>query len=228
MTMGHGIMMRYWEDGMWLIQWWKKCICGVHTIIALIIQLSILIVMAKDLEYILKPKDLDMSLSLQGAGKETTVYTYGRYGNIDWNKSSSATSAHSGEGVLIIMKGEEAQKYIQKETNKMEARVYEVPDGSDEKVDKYFKNLFDSSDKRPSKGNNSNNENARVIDKYDLFENNCTTKSVEAINIGTEGKLNLESTSPSNLDTQLYYENKKENSRVRKITFNELYNEYFK
>ena len=163
-----------------------------------------------------------------GSGQNTTVYTYGRYGDINWNKSSSASSARNGEGVLIIMKGKEALEYIKNEITKMEARVYEVLSGNDEKVDKHFKNLFDSSDKKPSTKSYRKAENARVIDEYDLLDNNCTTKSLEAISIGTNGEFDIESISPSNLDTQLYYENKKDDSRIRKITYDELYEEYFK
>ena len=163
-----------------------------------------------------------------GSGQNTTVYTYGRYGDINWNKSSSASSARNGEGVLIIMKGKEALEYIKNEITKMEARVYEVLSGNDEKVDKHFKNLFDSSDKKPSTKSYRNAENARVVDEYDLLDNNCTTKSLEAISIGTNGEFDIESISPSNLDTQLYYENKKDDSRIRKITYDELYEEYFK
>ncbi len=163
-----------------------------------------------------------------GNGQNTTVYTYGRYGDINWNKSSSAGSARNGEGVLIIMKGKEALEYIKNEITKMEARVYEVPSGNDEKVDKHFRNLFDSSDKKPSKKRYRNAENARVVDEYDLLDNNCTTKSLEAISVGTNGNFGIESTSPSNLDTQLHYENKKDGSRIRKVTYNELYEEYLK
>ena len=163
-----------------------------------------------------------------GSGQNTTVYTYGRYGDVTWNKSSSVSSARNGEGVLIVMKGKEALRYIKNEITKMEARVYEVSSGSDEKVDKHFGNMFASSDKKPSKKSYSNAENARVIDKYDLLDNNCTTKSLEAISVGTDGEFDIESTSPSNLDTKLYYENKKDDSRIRKVTYDELYEEYFK
>lgn len=163
-----------------------------------------------------------------GSGKSTTVYTYGRYGDLNWNKSSSASLAYNGEGVLIILKGEEALKYIKKETTKMEASVYEVINGDDDKVNKHFESIFDSSDKKPTKKNYKNTENARVIDEYDLLSNNCTTKSIEAIKIGTDGEFDIESNSPSNLDTQLFYENKKENSSIRRITFNDIYDEYFK
>ncbi|MDE5760592.1 MAG: RHS repeat-associated core domain-containing protein [Bacteroides sp.] len=163
-----------------------------------------------------------------GSGQNTTVYTYGRYGDVTWNKSSSVSSARNGEGVLIVMKGKEALRYIKNEITKMEARVYEVSSGSDEKVDKHFGNMFASSDKKPSKKSYSNAENASVIDKYDLLDNNCTTKSLEAISVGTDGEFDIESTSPSNLDTKLYYENKKDDSRIRKVTYDELYEEYFK
>ena len=37
-----------------------------------------------------------------GEGKNTIVYTYGRYGEVKWNKSNSGSLSLSGEGVLII------------------------------------------------------------------------------------------------------------------------------
>ena len=36
------------------------------------------------------------------------------------------------------------------------------------------------------------NPNARVVDKYDLFENNCTTKTTESIKEGSGGAVNLQ------------------------------------
>lgn len=163
-----------------------------------------------------------------GNGQNTTVYSYGRYGNVNWNKSSSASMARNGEGVLIIMKGKEALNYIKQETTKKEARVYEVLNGDDKKVDKHFQNLFDSSNKKPSSKRYSNSQNARVIDEYDLLNNNCTTKSIEAIKKGTDETFDIESSSPSNLDTQLYYEKKKDDTNIKELTFNEIYNEYFR
>ena len=161
-----------------------------------------------------------------GEGKNTIVYTYGRYGALNTDKSSFQSLSRNGEGVLIIMKGDDAINYITTEVVDKKARTYEITDGSDEKVDAYFNEIFYSSDAKPSIGKYKNADNAKVVDTYDLWNNNCTTKSVEAVKVGTDGKLDLNSSSPSNVDTRLYYENKKEDSQVERIDFQRLVEEY--
>ena len=162
-----------------------------------------------------------------GAGANTTVYTYGRFGGLDANKSSARDLSRTGEGVLIIMKGDEALNYITEEVKNKGASIYEIKNGSDEKIDAYFNDMFNSSDQRPSGDRKySNAENAKVVDKYDLFNNNCTTKSVDAVKIGTDGKLNLKSKSPANINTKLYYENQKKDGEIQQIFLKKIYDEY--
>ena len=161
-----------------------------------------------------------------GEGKYTTVYTYGRYGGLNADKSSFRSLSRKGEGVLIIMKGNDAINYIKNEVMDKEARAYEITNGNDEKIDAHFDEIFNSSDVKPSKGKYENADNAKVIDTYDLWNNNCTTKSVEAVKVGTDGKLNLNSSSPSNIDTKLYYENKKKDGQVERIDIQRLNEEY--
>lgn len=62
--------------------------------------------------------------------------------------------------------------------------MYEFVSGSDAKVDKFFQDKFNNSDKIPTTGTYAGNENARVIDEYNLLTNNCTTISIEAIQAG--------------------------------------------
>jgi hypothetical protein len=50
-----------------------------------------------------------------GEGKNTVVYTYGRYLGGDKGKSSSNSLDPSGRGVLIRLTGNEAQRYIRHE-----------------------------------------------------------------------------------------------------------------
>jgi RHS repeat-associated protein len=105
-----------------------------------------------------------------GEGKNTTVYTYGRYGGIDKGKSSSGSLSRTGEGVLIVMKGEDALNYIKHEYKDKGASIYEVTNGSDEKIDAHFSDMFNSSDKKPSgEGKYANADNARVVDTYDFI-----------------------------------------------------------
>ena len=163
-----------------------------------------------------------------GEGKNTTVYTYGRYGGLDKDKSSGRNLTMSGEGVLVVMKGEEALNYIKHEYKDMEANIYEITDGSDAKVDSHFKNMLETSDKSPSEGKYKGAENAKVVDTYNLRDNNCTTKAVEAAKVGTDGKLDLKSTTPANADTKLHYESQNKNSNVEQIQLNKILDEYKK
>ena len=119
-----------------------------------------------------------------GSGSTTTVYTYGRYAELGKDKSSARNSTPTGEGVLIILKGQEARDFIENQINNRNAVVYEFVSGSDAKVDKFFQDKFNNSDKIPTTGTYAGNENARVIDEYNLLTNNCTTISIEAIQAG--------------------------------------------
>jgi len=164
-----------------------------------------------------------------GTGKNTTVYTYGRYGELDANKSSARELSRTGEGVLIIMTGAEALNYIAGKVKNEGAVIYEVKNGSDEKIDTHFNYMFNSSDQKPSgEGKYANANNARVVDTYDLLDNNCTTKTVEAVKISTDGKLDLNSKNPMNVDTKLYYENQKKDSQVKQIYLKDIIDEYKK
>lgn len=46
---------------------------------------------------------------------------------------------------------------------------------------------YKKSDKTPETGKFKGDERAHVIDKYDIYENNCTTKSLEAVNGSVPG-----------------------------------------
>jgi hypothetical protein len=165
-------------------------------------------------------------LAIRSKYNRTTVYTYGRYGGLDKDKSSGRSLSRTGEGVLVVMKGDEALKYIEHEVKDMGASIYEIKNGSDEKIDTHFNDMFESSDQKPSAGKYQESDNARVVDTYDLLDNNCTTKSAEAVKISTDGKVDLNSKGPANVDTKLYYENQKKDSQVRQIHLKDIYDEY--
>ena len=151
-----------------------------------------------------------------GEGKNTTVYTYGRYGGLIKDKSIGRSLSRNGEGVLVVLKGDNALKYIEHEVMDMGASIYEVKNGSDKKIDTHFNNMFESSDKKPSEGKYKDSDKAKAVDTYDLLDNNCTTKSVEAIKISTDGKLDINSRGPANVNTKLYYESQKKDSQLEK------------
>jgi hypothetical protein len=49
-----------------------------------------------------------------GSGKNTVVYTYGRYDDVHKNKGSANSTNITGEGVLIKLTGAAAQGFIKK------------------------------------------------------------------------------------------------------------------
>jgi hypothetical protein len=61
-----------------------------------------------------------------------------------------------------------------------------------------------------------------------LLDNNCTTKTSEAVKVGTDGTLDLKSKTPANIDTKLYYENLKKDSQVEQIHLKKILDEYKK
>lgn len=97
--------------------------------------------------------------------KELIVYTYGRFGAVDLNPST-------GEGVLIRLTGADAADYINTELTQMGAKFYKVGDVSPNKV----KAVVDS---KYIAGQSSSEEGVegKVVDDYNLFSSNCTTKS---------------------------------------------------
>ena len=84
-----------------------------------------------------------------GTGKNTIVYTYGRYGDIYKNKSSARSTSPIGQGILVILKGEDAAEFIKEEINNYDAEIFEFTKASDIKVENYFMELFNSSDELP-------------------------------------------------------------------------------
>ena len=126
-----------------------------------------------------------------GTGDNTTVYTYGRYGELGKNKSSARGATPTGEGILIRLTGDEAKSFIQDQITRNDAITFEFTKGSDEAVAKHFDNIFNSSDKIPTKGKYADNENARVIDTYNIFNNNCVTTSIDGVQSGSQQDLKL-------------------------------------
>jgi len=160
-----------------------------------------------------------------GEGKNTVVYTYGRYGGLDKDKSSGRSLSPTGEGVLVRLKGADALKFIVNEVKGKGAKIYEITNGDDKKVSKHFDSAFDSSDKKPTEGKYKDSGNARVVDQYNLLDNNCTTKSVEAVKAGTDGKFNASSATPDGIETKLQYQSQEENSNVKQIPYKTVIDE---
>lgn len=158
-----------------------------------------------------------------GAGDNTTVYTYGRYAELGKDKSVARSTTPIGEGVLIKLTGDDAKSYIQNQLLDNEAKVYEFTGGSDELVSKHFDDLLDSSDKTPTTGKYKENENARVVDEYNLFNNNCVTVSTEGVQKGVDGNIDIkDSKAPASVGDRLEVKSQKNENGVRKVSYEEI------
>ena len=107
--------------------------------------------------------------------KGITVYTYGRYGD---------GLGPVGEGVLVRYNGDKAKNYIKSELYRMEAKAFQIKDASDSKVRNYFDSKYNVSSTRPDTNKPNIKKYGKVIDEYNLFNNNCTTMSSDAIKAG--------------------------------------------
>ena len=135
-----------------------------------------------------KQKSLGHVFVTTGEGKKTTVYDYGRYGALNpiFMNSTIGPLNPTGEGVLRILKGEDAEAYLQSVLIKKKPEIYELlgddNEGDDNEIDIYFNCLFFQGVSPTNKKKQTfNNPNSRVIDTYDLRNNNCVTHSVEAL-----------------------------------------------
>ncbi|MCQ2115999.1 MAG: RHS repeat-associated core domain-containing protein, partial [Bacteroidales bacterium] len=114
-----------------------------------------------------------------GEGHNLTIYTMGRTGNIPRLIKKIGLSGVSpvGEGVLSVLRGEDAKKYLSDRTsNGIHYSIFEF-DGDDSKVDEHFQSLFNNGTD-PTGGISMNKEYAKVISEYVLFYNNCVTTTI--------------------------------------------------
>jgi RHS repeat-associated protein len=98
--------------------------------------------------------------------KELIVYTYGRYGAVDWNQTS-------GEGVLIKLTGHDAVDYINTEMTRMDAKFFEVGDVAASKI----KTVVDTKYNSGKLIDLGEGVQGSIIDEYNLFGSNCSTHS---------------------------------------------------
>ncbi len=105
-------------------------------------------------------------------GKKVIVYTYGRY---------AEGGVMGGQGVLLKLENEAAEKYMKTELYRMEANAYIVSDANDSQICHFFDSQFNSSTELPQSGKHDIDTYGKIVDKYYLFGNNCTTKSCNAI-----------------------------------------------
>ncbi len=158
-----------------------------------------------------------------GSGDNTIVYTYGRYGELGKNKSFARSTTPTGEGILIRLSGERAKEFIKDQMIEKGAKAYEFKDGSDDAVMKYYDDLFYSSDKIPKVGKYAGDSDARVINTYNLFNNNCVTTSIDGIKTGSKESIDLKwLMCPDNLEFVLSNKVESANSNVITIKYEDL------
>ena len=118
-----------------------------------------------------------------GEVRNTIVYTYGRYGALGSSGSILHQFTPTGEGVLIRKTGKQAINYIQKKLEDGNLSVYTLEKGSDKDVASFFDRMWNCGTiPTNNKKNSKNDPEAKVVDKYSIFENNCTTKAIEGVN----------------------------------------------
>jgi tRNA(Met) C34 N-acetyltransferase TmcA len=94
---------------------------------------------------------------------------------------------------MLKLTGQDAQKYINHEIKDLKATAYIIKDANETKVQKHAEQTFESGraltkteatqyDNNQKKAGTSSE--TKVVDQYNLVENNCTTKSIEAVKAG--------------------------------------------
>lgn len=105
------------------------------------------------------------------------VYTYGRFGDTSFSPV--------GDGVLIQYSFGKARDYYQHELYRMSARAFKITDIDEGLALAIFQKKWLSSSQQPS--TDAFKVEGRVIDRYDLTGNNCTTTSLDALKLaGTQ------------------------------------------
>ena len=126
--------------------------------------------------------DFGHALVTTGEGVDLTIYTMGRTGNIPkfFRKLGIPGLAPWGEGVLSILKGEDAYEYLSDRiSHGIHYCIFEF-NGEDSMIDEYYHNLFESGSD-PTGGISMNKVYAKVISKYVLFYNNCVSTTIEGL-----------------------------------------------
>lgn len=129
-----------------------------------------------------------------GQGKNTTVYSYGRYAGTDKNKSVGQSTSPTGPGVLVKLTGNEAKTYIKEILQERGGQAFDIKGADGNKVAGYFEKQLASSDEKPTKGlyseevqNKNPDITAKVVGQYDILSNNCTTNACNGVSQSIEG-----------------------------------------
>ncbi|EJF52003.1 hypothetical protein SapgrDRAFT_0250 [Saprospira grandis DSM 2844] len=147
-----------------------------------------------------------------------TVYTYGRYADLDDSSgkddpsSAGGVTAKSGEGVLIKKEGIEAKEFNKKYVNKYGAKVFEVEGANSGKIKDHFEDQLKSGS-NPTEGKYKDKGNAKTVDKYKLYSNNCTTKTCEGVAKGIPESATSTTTESAGYGRTVYFSDKRNLNR---------------
>ncbi len=132
--------------------------------------------------------DLGHAFVTTGEGKNTVVYSYGRYGALSGISGiTSGSITPIGEGVLWRKTGDSAAEYLQEVLEEGNLEIYQINEANDAEVATYYDDKFNKGSSPTDEGKSSfNNPAARVIDTYFLLGNNCVTTSLDGINASSE------------------------------------------
>ena len=119
-----------------------------------------------------------------GNGDDIIVYSYGRYGDLAKNKGPLNFTNIRGEGVLNRLVGDNATNYIREELFGGNTYVFEINDVNEDETMRFFDHIYYDYGWRSSAERLKDKTNAHIIDTYHLFENNCTTKTIDALIFG--------------------------------------------
>ncbi|MES2285442.1 MAG: RHS repeat-associated core domain-containing protein, partial [Bacteroidota bacterium] len=152
-----------------------------------------------------------------GKDDDIVVYTYGRYAGTtpEWHGINALSN---GPGVLVKLTGKDAQRYIREKLNIDDAKAFEITDVNEKDVADFFEKALNSSNESPDKGQFKDKDNARVVDEYKLFSNNCTTKSCEALKEAGTGAVKDKIVIPAALQLELGEKSIDPKSPVKNVT----------
>ncbi|WP_288764219.1 RHS repeat-associated core domain-containing protein, partial [uncultured Weeksella sp.] len=177
--------------------------------------------------------DFGHAMVALGTGQNTIVYTYGRYGEVGSDKGPLNGTNLSGEGVLIKLTGDDALNEISKYVDGYGAQVFQIGDANELDIAKFFDDKLSSSNTSPSKGKYKDSDNAKVIDEYNLLDNNCTTITIDGIEAGlkdgaldynkknvygVKSNVKINSVDPAKLNQELHNATKDKDSNIKNVT----------
>ena len=112
----------------------------------------------------------------------------------------------------MIKRGGSAESFLTEVKNEGEYSIYELPNAAEDMINAHFQILFNNgtSPTNPQK-NTYNDPEARVIDEYDLINNNCVLNTKTAARIAGVS-IESDSITPTGFDRDLSRQSQRDDS----------------